>query len=321
MAGTIPLSLTQQLDQFGVPLAGGQLFLIEAGTVATPQNGYQDSALTIPLPNPIVLDSSGRIPQFFLADGSIKIRLEDKNGVTQVVADGILVVGASSGGGGGSPVDPTTIIATGDMKLVYGTGILAGFVRGNGRSIGSATSGASERANSDTQALFQYLWGADPNLAVSTGRGVSAAADWAANKQLSLPDFRGRAIACLDDMGNSPALRLVTSFGANATVLGSAGNSTETETLTVGNMPASIPVTVSGMVTVSVGGNVPTTTGVWNNRVVTSGGGDPYPSPTAAVGNASSFSGSNTLTGTASGSATPVAVVQPTMLVTTYIKL
>jgi hypothetical protein len=40
-----------------------------------------------------------------------------------------------------------------------------------------------------------------------------------------------------------------------------------------------------------------------------------------AVGNATSFSGSTTLTGTASGSATPVAVVQPTMLTTIYIKL
>jgi hypothetical protein len=56
-------------------------------------------------------DTYGRIGQFFLADGSIKIVLTDKNGVTQVTADGLLVVGASSGGGGGSPVDPTTILA------------------------------------------------------------------------------------------------------------------------------------------------------------------------------------------------------------------
>jgi len=94
MAGTISLSMTQQLDQFGAPLAGGKLYLIQAGTVSTPQNGFQDSALTLPWPNPITLSASGRLPQFFLADGSIKIRLTDVNGVEILVADGIIVTGA-----------------------------------------------------------------------------------------------------------------------------------------------------------------------------------------------------------------------------------
>jgi hypothetical protein len=315
MAGTIPLSLTQQLDQFGVPLAGGQLFLIEAGTVSTPQNGFQDSALTIPLPNPIVLDSSGRLPQFFLADGSIKIRLEDKNGVTQVTADGILVVGASSGGGGGSPVDPTTILATGDMKVVYGTGVLSGFVRANGRTIGSSTSGASERANADCQALFQYLWGADPNLVVPSGRGASASADWVANKQITLPDWRGRVLAGLDDMGNSAAGRLATSFSTNAIVLGAAAG-TETDTLALTNLP-SIPLSVSGTVSVTTPANsvqAPSSPASTN----LSGG-----SSSVVTLNATTITstGSNTLTGTGGGSATPVPVVQPTMLTTIYIKL
>jgi hypothetical protein len=60
----------------------------------------------------------------------------------------------------------------------------------------------------DTSALFLYLWGADANLAVSGGRGGSAAADYAANKTIALPDWRGRALAGLDDMGNSAAGRL-----------------------------------------------------------------------------------------------------------------
>jgi hypothetical protein len=141
------------------------------------------------------------LPQFFVADGSIKLRLTDKNGVQIFTQDGLLVVGASSGGGGGSPVDPTTILQTGQMINMYNTGVLTGFVRANGRTIGSATSGATERANADCQTLFQYLWGADANLAVSGGRGASAAADWAANKTLTLPDSRGRTIAGLDDMG------------------------------------------------------------------------------------------------------------------------
>src|SRR5690242_7265363 len=107
MAGTIPLSFTQQFNSLGRPLAGGKLYFYAAGTT-TPQSAYQDSGLTLPWPNPIELDSAGRVPQLFFADGSIKVRLTDAAGVVQVAADAILVIGASSGGGGGSPVDATT---------------------------------------------------------------------------------------------------------------------------------------------------------------------------------------------------------------------
>ncbi len=153
MAGTISLSLSQQFNSQGAPLAGGRLYFFQAGTT-TPQSAYQDSGLTIPHANPIILDAAGRIPQFFLADGSIKIRLDSETGVTQLAADGILVIGAASGGGGGSPVDATTVLQTGDIKVRYGTGVHTGWVRANGRTIGSATSGATERANADAEALF-----------------------------------------------------------------------------------------------------------------------------------------------------------------------
>jgi hypothetical protein len=199
MAGTIPLSMSQQFDTLGRPLSGGKLYIIQAGTTSTPQNAYQDSGLTILHPNPLVCDSAGRLPQFFLADGQIKVRLADANGVNQTLPgggpsglDNILVIGPSGGGGGGGTIDPTTILTTGDLKVTYGTGVITGFVRANGRTMGSVTSGATERANADCQSLFQYLWGADTNLAVSTGRGASAAADWAANKTIALPDWRGR---------------------------------------------------------------------------------------------------------------------------------
>ena len=97
MSGTIPLSMTQQFDEFGEPLSGGQLYIFQAGTVATPQNPYHDAALTLVMPNPITLDQAGRIPQFFLADGYIKIILNDVNGITQLAADGILVIGPFGG--------------------------------------------------------------------------------------------------------------------------------------------------------------------------------------------------------------------------------
>jgi hypothetical protein len=204
-AGTISLSLSQQFDSSGKPLSGCYLYFYQAGTVSTPKNAYQDTNLTILQPNPMRCDAAGRLGQFFLADGQIKIRLTDVNGVTQVVADNILVIGPSAGGGGGGSVDATTVFATGDVKQAYGNSILTGWVRLNGRTIGSATSGATERANADAQALFTYLWGADSNLTVSGGRGASAAADWSANKTITLPDARNRAFASLGDMGSIDA--------------------------------------------------------------------------------------------------------------------
>lgn len=241
MAGTIPLSLTQQFDQFGQPLSGGLLYIIQAGTVATPQNPYQDAALTILQPNPIVLDAAGRIPQFFLADGYIKVRLTDKNGVTQLARDGILVIGPSAGGGGGgASVDPTTIFQTGQIAFFYSIGSVAGYVRLNGRTIGNGVSGASERANADTQALFVFLYNADANLVVSGGRTGNPVNDYNAGKTIALPDWRGRALAGLDGMGNSLAGRLTSSangFGVAADTLGAAGGA-ESNTLDVTRIPS-----------------------------------------------------------------------------------
>jgi hypothetical protein len=240
MAGTIPLSMTQQLDEFGQPLSGGQLFIIQAGTVNTPQNPFQDTGLTLTLPNPMTLDAAGRIPQFFLADGQIKVRLQDVNGVVKFVQDNILVIGPSAGGGGGGggTVDPTTVLQTGDMKFRYDTSILSGFVRSNGNTIGSSSSGATELADPSAQALFSHLWLKDPLLVVSPGgRGVSAAADWTANKQIATPDFRGYAVGGLDTMGAAPAGRLSAAyFGSDPTVLGAVGGG---ESLTLG--PTQIP--------------------------------------------------------------------------------
>lgn len=312
MAGTISLSLSQQLNSLGAPLNGGLLYFYAAGTT-TPQLAYQDSALTIAHPWPMVCDSAGRLSQFFLADGSIKIRLTDSAGVVQIAADNILVVGPSSGEGGGGSVDATTIFDTGDIKARYGTGAHTGWVRANGRTIGSATSGATERANSDTQALFEYLWAADANLSVSSGRGSTANADWVANKTIALPDWRGRAIAGLDDMGSSAAGRLTsTYFGTAATALGAAGGA-ESHTLVTSEIPAH-----SHTGTTSENGDHSHPIGAQNS-----------PSGTGAT---TFISGSNSATGSAgththtftsatTGGDGAHKNVQPTMLTTIYIKM
>ncbi|MFX9031451.1 hypothetical protein ABTN13_20060, partial [Acinetobacter baumannii] len=58
---------------------------------------------------------------------------------------------------------PAQLAVTGDYITAASTGTRAGYVRANGRTIGSATSGATERANADTAALYALLWGAYAN--------------------------------------------------------------------------------------------------------------------------------------------------------------
>jgi microcystin-dependent protein len=316
-SGTIPLSLSQQFDNSThLPLAAGKLFTIQAGTTSTPQNAYQDSALTLPYPNPLTLDAGGRIPQLFFADGTIKVRLENSLGVQQVVQDNILVIGPSSGGGGGGTVDPTTILATGDVKVSYTTSTIPGWVRMNGRTIGSATSGATERANLDTQALFQFLWASDANLAVSGGRGASAAADWSANKTIALPDLRGRVLSGLDDMGNTDSARQ--SAGGLAScrfTLGCAGGESA-HALSASEIP-----TISSTGSISVSTTQSLVVGNPSGTLTSGGTGASfigYSAPITLGGVTSTGTANLNSNNTGSGSHNNM---QPTMLVTFYCKL
>jgi len=321
MAGTIPLSMTQQFDVYGKPLSGGQLYIIQAGTVSTPQDAFQDTGLTIKMPYPMPLDAAGRVPQFFVADGTVKIRLQDKTGVVQLASDSVLVIGPSAGGGGGgSTVDPTQLIQTGNMIFRHGFGAVAGYVRLNNMTIGSAASGATERANADCQALFLYLWGIDPTLAVSGGRGATALADWTANKQLSLPDWRGYALGALDDMGNTPSGRLTAAFfGGNPIVLGAVGGG-QSVALGVSEIP---PLTFSG----TTGNDSPDHTHGYTLGSQSGNNSDVTPGSVAGV----STSGSNTggasarhqhpFSGVTAGGGQAHRTLGPRKLCTFYMKL
>jgi hypothetical protein len=87
--------------------------------------------------------------------------------------------------------------STGDVKLTIKTTADTGWVLMNDGSIGSASSGATTRANADTTALYTLLWNNTINqwCPVAGGRGGSAAADFAANKAITLPRALGRALA------------------------------------------------------------------------------------------------------------------------------
>jgi hypothetical protein len=214
------------------------------------------------------------------------------------------------------------------MKVTYGTGVLSGFVRANGRTIGSATSGATERANADTSALFLYLWGTDANLAVSGGRGASAAADYAANKTIALPDWRGRALAGLDDMGNSAAGRLTaTYFGTTsigscvATTLGCAGG-LESQTLALGQLPTGITSSVSVDSPNSVFLTAPSTGFGLTSFSTGSSGATVWQafSQGAVLSQVTKITSTGSAT-SANTSGTPHPIVSPLMLATIYLKL
>ena len=120
---------------------------------------------------------------------------------------------------------------TGDLKFRYGSGEIAGYVRLNNRTIGNALSAATERANADTEDLFTHLWNEDVNIEVSGGRGASAAADFAANKRITLPDARNRSLIPSDGMGGSNSGRIT-----GGTELGISGGK-EDHTLAINELP------------------------------------------------------------------------------------
>jgi microcystin-dependent protein len=126
--------------------------------------------------------------------------------------------------------------------------VAGGWIWADGGTIGNAASGGTNRANADTEALFLALWASQPNStlpiytsagAVST-RGISAAADYAANKRLTVPDKRGRVSAGMDNMGGTAANRLTLSgSGIAGDSLGASGGA-QNVTLTASQLPATI---------------------------------------------------------------------------------
>lgn len=232
---------------------------------------------------------------------------------------------------------------TGAMIDYVSTTAPSGWVRANGRTIGDASSGASERANADTSSLFSLLWASFDNsiLAIqdisgsASTRGVSAAVDYAAHKRMPLPDLRSRVSAGLDDMGNSAAGRLG-SVISSPTTNGQSGGA-ETTTLTTSQIPSHSHA-VGTLATASDGAHhhlsfksansgsaVLSTTYPTVQGVATGGGYTIGGSASAADVGLTSDNGAHThaLSGSTAtaGSGTAHSNVQPTWLCTKIIKL
>lgn len=115
------------------------------------------------------------------------------------------------------------LVHTGDLKFGLYTSAPAGWVKANGGTIGNASSGGTTRANADTEALFALIWTntavADLPIQDSAGgastKGASAAADYAANKRITLPDMRAMFLRGLDDGRGVDTSRAMASYQAD----------------------------------------------------------------------------------------------------------
>lgn len=106
---------------------------------------------------------------------------------------------------------------TGDYRIsLRATTNLPGWVKANDGTLGNASSGGTARANADTVDLYTLLWStfSDALCPVSTGRGASAAADFAANKTITLTKALGRALVAAGTGAGLTARALGDSVGA-----------------------------------------------------------------------------------------------------------
>jgi microcystin-dependent protein len=198
---------------------------------------------------------------------------------------------------------------TGDVKTTLKTTADAGWVMMNDGTIGDASSGATTRANADTQALFALLWTnvSNTNCPVSSGRGASAAADFASHKTIALPKMHGRALASAG-VGSG-----LTSRALAATV------GEETHTLTATEQ-ATMPVSVGVSGGISGSGTLTsyTATGI-DDAVIFTGDSSNLVTGSLSIPFSGSFSGSGS--GTATGGGTAHNNMQPTSFLNFMIKL
>lgn len=234
-------SLVPWHDASNAPYTGAKAYFFDVGTT-TPQITYTDAALSIPHDHPVVALGNGWFPPVFLPDqSSHRLRILDGGNNVLWDVDNISVPTTTPPDIPNSETPTEQLFQTGDMKIRWSTTAPTGWVRVNGRTIGSAASGATERANADCEDLFVFLWNNDSSLAVSGGRGGTATGDWAADKTIALPDPRGCALVVLDSFGNSAAGRVTDAvLGEDSDTLGSRGGS-QTHVLTLAQLPADPP--------------------------------------------------------------------------------
>lgn len=204
------------------PAAGSNnIFVINYAAGTTANVPADDSVTTVKIQDNAVTTAkiaAGAVDSSALASGAVSTAKISDNAVTGAKiamgsdaqgdilyyngTDYVRLAAGTSGqilqtnGTGANPSWATsTAIATGSVHMYIGTTAPSGWLILNGDTIGSAASAATQ-ANDNYETLFTLFWNsmADSEAPVSSGRGASAAADWAANKTITMPDGRGRAI-------------------------------------------------------------------------------------------------------------------------------
>lgn len=326
------LSLTPRHDPSDAPYAGALAYFFDAGTT-TPQTTYTTDAEDVPHDHPVEADGNGMFPAIFLAEQTTyRMRIITAAGETLVDTDNIRVPTTTPPEipDSDTPIDQR--FQTGDIKMRWAIAAPNGWVRVNGRTIGAAASGASERANADCENLFVFLWNSDASLAVSGGRGGTANGDWAANKTIALPDPRGRALVILDSFGNSAANRITDAqLGADSDTMGAAGGSA-THTLIAAELPTITPTFTGAAlaahghpfrVSESSGGGSDTTGGLMmdegSQATKTAYTGTPSGNAGQQIGGQSAGTPAGTVS--SFGSDDPHNNLQPSIMIPLFIKL
>ena len=262
-----PLSL-QTILADGRPLVGAKVLIYDAGTT-TPKTVYVDKNLQAAHARPILTNGQGRVPPIYIGPGNYKVRILTPGDVPIDEVDGLAGGVEPADAPSSYPLtDPYAVLRTGDVIWSYDTGSRTGFARLNGGTIGSAASGATEVAFGvpygqvqpvgSAYHLFVHLWEHDASLPLYSGgvqvpRGTSAVNDWNANRQLILPDARGRALFGLDDMGRSPAnvvqvtTAITTTNGSTSAIVSSATGLTVGMSVIATGIPAGTKISaISG---------------------------------------------------------------------------
>lgn len=199
------------------------------------------------------------------------------------------------------------MFSTGDVKFTLKATADTGWVMMDDGTIGNAASGATTRANADTEALFTLLWNnvSDTYAPVSGGRGASAAADYAANKTIALTKVLGRALGAAGAGSGLTSRSLGQTVGA------------ETETISQAKLP-----NVNFVVDIP-SGQGSHTHGYSRTNEANLKGGSTGNVNSGAYGTQTDAATLPALSGTAAsgGSGTPANIMQPTLFLNVMVKL